>query len=372
MVASLSPGEVDAILAHELAHLRRHDYLVNLGQRVIEALLFYHPAVWWVSERIRAERENCCDDLSAQAVGDGRVVARALVALAERNVGIPALALAADGGALGERVRRLLGAESVGGRIGRGRWLLRGVGMLLLVLAGVWAFSQAMAPKLFVAVARLRLEAPSVAGEPGKSGSYDPYFIQTEFEVIRSQSVLREVAERFGLAKSAEAGSPLTPEQATAWLRERLRVTQYRNTSLVEVQVAAGNALLAADLANGVVDVYLARSRARRSEKGMRERDIMERAAQDRRKEAEEIMAGRLQIEEELARLAPLDRTRKQLGERVDSMRRDYEARRASYESLAERIRELGLALQTTGGAGEVIDAAVPPLRARRWRLVRD
>ena len=372
LVTNLSPGEVGAILAHELAHLRRHDYLVNLAQRVTEALLFYHPAVWWVSERIRTERENCCDDLAALAVGDGRVVARALVALAERNVGIPALALAADGGALGERVRRLLGAESAGGRIGVGRRLLWIAGFVLLMLGGVWAFSQAMAPKLFVAVARLRLEAPSVAGEPGKSGSYDPYFIQTEFEVIRSQTVLREVAERFGLAKSAEAGSPLTPEQATAWLRERLRVTQYHNTSLVEVQVAAGNALLAADLANGVVDVYLARSRARRSEKGIRERDIMERAAQDRRNEAEEVMAGRLQIEEKLAQLAPSDPTRRQLSERVDSMRRDYEARRASYESLAERIRELGLSLQTTGGAGEVIDAAVPPLRARRWRLVRD
>jgi hypothetical protein len=372
LVTNLSPGEVGAILAHELSHLRRHDYLVNLAQRVTEALLFYHPAVWWVSEHIRTERENCCDDLAALAVGDGRVVARALVALAERNVGIPALALAADGGALGERVRRLLGAESAGGRIGVGRRLLWIAGFVLLMLGGVWAFSQAMAPKLFVAVARLRLEAPSVAGEPGKSGSYDPYFIQTEFEVIRSQTVLREVAERFGLAKSAEAGSPLTPEQATAWLRERLRVTQYHNTSLVEVQVAAGNALLAADLANGVVDVYLARSRARRSEKGLRERDIMERAAQDRRNEAEEVMAGRLQIEEKLAQLAPSDPTRRQLSERVDSMRRDYEARRASYESLAERIRELGLSLQTTGGAGEVIDAAVPPLRARRWRLVRD
>lgn len=373
LVTSLTPGEVDAILAHELAHLRRHDYLVNLGQRVIEALLFYHPAVWWVSERICAERENCCDDLAAQAVGDGRVVARALVALAEREVGIPALALAADGGALGERVRRLLGAESVGGRTGIGRRLLQVAGVGLLVLGGAWAISQAMAPKLFVAIARLRLDAPSTAGEPGRSGGYDPYFIQTEFEVIRSMTVLREVAERYGVAKAVVgAGAPLSPEQATAWLRERLRVAQYRNTSLVEVQVAAGNALLAASLANGVVDVYLDRSRARRAEKGMRERDIMERAAQDRRIEAEEVMAGRLQIEEKLAQLAPSDPARKQLGERVDSMRRDYEARRASYEALAERIRELGLALQTSGGAGEVIDEAVPPLRARRWRLVRD
>lgn len=372
MMASLSPGEVDAILAHELAHLRRHDYLVNLGQRVIEALLFYHPAVWWVSERIRAERENCCDDLAAQAVGDGRVVARALVALAERNVGIPALALAADGGALGERVRRLLGAESAGGRTGIGRRLLQAAGVGLLTLGGVWAFSQAMAPKLFVATARLRLDAPSVAVDPGKAGGYDPYFIQTEFEVIRSLAVLRQVTERFGLAKAAEAGSSMTPEQAPAWLRERLRVTQYRNTSLVEVQVAAGNAQLAADLANGVVEAYLDRSRARRSEKGFKERDLMERAAQERQNEAEEIRAGRLQIEEKLAQLAPSDPTRRQLSERVDSLRREYEARRASYEALTERIRELGLNLATMSGAGEIIDAAVPPLRTRRWRLVRD
>jgi hypothetical protein len=372
LVTSLTPGEVDAILAHELAHLRRHDYLVNLGQRVIEALLFYHPAVWWVSERIRAERENCCDDLAAQAVGDGRIVARALVALAERNVGIPALALAADGGALGERVRRLLGAESARGRTGIGRRLLQAAGVGLLVLGGVWAFSQAMAPKVFVATARLRLDAPSVAVDPGKAGGYDPYFIQTEFEVIRSLAVLRQVTKRFDLAKAAEAGSTMTPEQATGWLRERLRVTQYRNTSLVEVQVAAGNALLAADLANGVVEAYLDRSRARRSEKGFRERDLMKRAANERQNEAEEVMAGRLKIEEELAQLAPSDPTRRQLSERVDGLRREYEARRASYEALTERIRELGLNLATMSGAGEIIDAAVPPLRTRRWRLVRD
>ena len=371
-VTSLSPDEVDAILAHELAHLRRHDYLVNLCQRLIEALLFYRPAIWWVSERIRIERENCCDDLAAAAVGDGRVVARALVALAERSVGIPALALAADGGALGERVRRLLGAESVGGKTGIGRRLLQVAGVGLLVLGGVWAISQAMAPKLFVAIARLRLDAPSTAGEPGKSGGYDPYFIQTEFEVIRSQTVLREVADRFGLAKSTEAGSPLTPEQATAWLRERVRITQIRNTSLVEVQVAAGNAELAASLANGVVDVYLARSRARRLDQGAREREIMERAAQQRRSEAEKVMVHRLEIEGRLAQLAPSDPERKLIGERVDSLRRDYEAGRASYEALAERIRGLDLALQTAGGAGVVIDKAVPPPRARRWRPVRD
>ncbi len=62
--------QVQALLAHELAHVLRRDYLVNILQGVAEALLFYHPAVWWVSNQIRAERELCCDDLAVAASGN--------------------------------------------------------------------------------------------------------------------------------------------------------------------------------------------------------------------------------------------------------------------------------------------------------------
>jgi beta-lactamase regulating signal transducer with metallopeptidase domain len=62
-VVGLAPSQLEAILAHELAHIRRHDYLVNLFQAWVESLMFYHPAVWWISRCIREERENCCDDL---------------------------------------------------------------------------------------------------------------------------------------------------------------------------------------------------------------------------------------------------------------------------------------------------------------------
>ena len=103
----LTPRQVEAILAHELAHVRRHDYLVNLIQTAIEVLMFYHPAVWWMSSRIRAERENCCDDIAAEICGDRRVYAQALTALeARRNRA--SLALAATDGSLLYRVRRLL------------------------------------------------------------------------------------------------------------------------------------------------------------------------------------------------------------------------------------------------------------------------
>src|SRR5258708_16026583 len=81
-VTGLSPTQLELILAHELAHIRRRDYLVNLLQTAVESLLFYHPAVWWVSRRMRIEREHCCDDLAVAAGGNAARYARALAALA--------------------------------------------------------------------------------------------------------------------------------------------------------------------------------------------------------------------------------------------------------------------------------------------------
>ena len=68
-LAGLSPAQLEAVIAHELAHVRRHD-LVNLLQTVVETLLFYHPAVWWLSHRIRIERENCCMTIAVELCGD--------------------------------------------------------------------------------------------------------------------------------------------------------------------------------------------------------------------------------------------------------------------------------------------------------------
>jgi beta-lactamase regulating signal transducer with metallopeptidase domain len=66
ILAGLSTTQLEAIVAHELAHVRRHDFLVNLLQTVAQTLLFYHPVVWWLSRRIRIEREHCCDDMAVR------------------------------------------------------------------------------------------------------------------------------------------------------------------------------------------------------------------------------------------------------------------------------------------------------------------
>ena len=114
-LTGLTPLQLDALLAHELAHVRRYDYLVNLVQSVIETLLFYHPAVWWVSQQVREEREHCCDDLAVAVCGDAHLYATALVGMERLRGTPPAFALAATGrgGALMGRIRRLVAPVQV-------------------------------------------------------------------------------------------------------------------------------------------------------------------------------------------------------------------------------------------------------------------
>lgn len=107
-LTGLAPDQLEALLAHELAHIRRCDYLLNLIQTAIETLLFYHPAVWWISARIRAERENCCDDIALSVCGDRLVYASALVALEETRGPSIEMALAVGGAPLKTRIRRIL------------------------------------------------------------------------------------------------------------------------------------------------------------------------------------------------------------------------------------------------------------------------
>jgi tetratricopeptide (TPR) repeat protein len=107
-LTGLAPEHIEAILAHELAHIRRLDYLANILQSAIETVLFYHPAVWWVSKQIRIERENCCDDLAVETCGSRETYVRALVVMEELRGDRPRLAAALDGGSLLARVRRLL------------------------------------------------------------------------------------------------------------------------------------------------------------------------------------------------------------------------------------------------------------------------
>jgi TonB family protein len=108
-LTGLSTEQIEAIFCHELAHVRRHDYLVSVFQSIAEALLFYHPAVWWISKQVRRERECCCDAIAVANGGDVLAYAKALSFLEERRAAFPEFVLGANGGVLTMRIKRLLG-----------------------------------------------------------------------------------------------------------------------------------------------------------------------------------------------------------------------------------------------------------------------
>ncbi len=110
-IANLEPDQLEAVLAHELAHVRRWDFLANLLQTSIECLLFFHPAVWWVSRRARDLREICCDEVAARSCADPLIYAEALLKLEEQRAVVlqHAMALRARKGTLLLRISQILG-----------------------------------------------------------------------------------------------------------------------------------------------------------------------------------------------------------------------------------------------------------------------
>jgi len=140
MLTGLTPAQLDMLILHELAHIRRHDYLVNFIQTLVEILLFFHPAVQWVSNQMRNEREYCSDDIAVQNCGTPLAYARTLADTAalcrkEHNHTIPHMAMAASGGDLKERVIRLVNHQhhcSTGNEVSK--WLASAVIVLTIIL----------------------------------------------------------------------------------------------------------------------------------------------------------------------------------------------------------------------------------------------
>jgi hypothetical protein len=136
VLSGLTPQQVEAVIAHELAHIRRHDYFVNFVQAAVETLFFYHPAVWWVSRVVRTEREHCCDDLAVVACGDAILYARALTAIEALRQEPVGFALAVTGSPLMARIRRILGAKPPRAVFSSG-WIVALLTALMVSGAGV-------------------------------------------------------------------------------------------------------------------------------------------------------------------------------------------------------------------------------------------
>jgi predicted nucleic acid-binding Zn-ribbon protein len=135
-------SQVEAILAHELAHIRRNDYLVNMLQSFIEVIYFFHPALWWVSEKVRTEREHCCDDIALTVCDDKMSLARALVKVAEwQSAPHLAMAFASKKPLLLQRISRVLGVTQKSDRL-RANWPVIMILFTLLIGFSMYAVGQ--------------------------------------------------------------------------------------------------------------------------------------------------------------------------------------------------------------------------------------
>jgi beta-lactamase regulating signal transducer with metallopeptidase domain/uncharacterized protein involved in exopolysaccharide biosynthesis len=266
-LSGLSPQQLEAILAHELAHVRRLDYLVNVFQCVLETLMFYHPVVWWISRQVRDERENCCDDLVIEVCGDRLIYARALTTLETIRAESTPLAFAATDGSLINRIRRLLGAGGDSQPITRsqiGGLALVGVGVLVMA-AGVILF---LSPPRYVAVTRIKVERELNDRQPifvdtsvsSRSSPYDPYFTQTEFEVLQSELILNRTISALRLnetwGKKFGTGRPLGLGETVELLRQHMELRPIHNTSLIEIRVYGESPEEAASIANSIAESY--------------------------------------------------------------------------------------------------------------------
>jgi beta-lactamase regulating signal transducer with metallopeptidase domain len=217
-LANLTPGQIEALLAHEVAHIRRHDYAVNLLQTLTESLLFFHPAVWWVSSRIRQEREHSCDDVVVKLCGEPVSYAEALAELASWRTRGAALAVGAADGPLLQRIRRLLRVPAHDEPRALSGFVLSSVGML-------------------VAGALVLLLGPSLAGSEARtskiqSGSSDWRVRQSDHFEIHYPQELDLHAER--VAQEAERGHERVSLDLRHNLAFRVPVVLYHTTSEVE------------------------------------------------------------------------------------------------------------------------------------------
>ena len=192
-LTGMTPQQIEMVLAHELAHIRRHDFLVNLLQAVVETLMFYHPAVWWMSRRVRIERENCCDDLAVAVCGNPIQYARALTRLEELRAEALPVVVAANGGSLLDRIRRIATGRAEG-----------------TASSSRWAAAVAMLAVLVIVVAVPSLPAFAEREEVKKAEAPKPAI--TSVDVVEAAPVAADPDDHLEVEAPEAPETPETPD----------------------------------------------------------------------------------------------------------------------------------------------------------------
>ncbi|HHH76732.1 MAG TPA: hypothetical protein ENL03_06885, partial [Phycisphaerae bacterium] len=223
IATSLSPEQIEAILAHELAHVLRHDYLVNLVQRIIESVLFFHPAVWLISRQIRIEREHCCDDLAATGPATTRRYAESLVTLAGMAMKIkkerimkssPNVNAVNKPSRLRGRILRLLGVETRAHTRLRRSWPV--AAMLIAMILGA-------------AITVHSLQAESPTSKPAKADQEK--IAKLVGQLDDDSAKVRATAQK----KLIEIGGPAIVELEKFYYESKDPDTQARTRNLIDI-----------------------------------------------------------------------------------------------------------------------------------------
>ncbi len=256
LMTAMPPEEIEAILVHELAHISRRDYLANLLQNLLEIVFFFNPAVLWISSLIKAERENCCDDIVvAQTSNKGNYI-RALVSCQEYQLQAPAYAMALAGkkGSLTGRVKRILSNNNQSLNI-----MEKSILAVCLVAAGLLTAAFTNADKINKLVTSTKKAVTEVAYATQKQQQILPVPAPTRNVAINKQpEAIKDTTtkSKFKIYPPAEIGNHTTMEVSNAgyitYLNKEedgvLYQLNFKDQKLQSVQVD-GKTLSAAEMA---------------------------------------------------------------------------------------------------------------------------
>ena len=219
MISGLSSAQLDMLILHELAHIRRHDYLVNFLQTLVEILLFFHPCVLWIAKKMRIEREYCSDDIAVALCGDHIAYAHTLADTAEicakhRHNTIPVMAMAASGGDLKQRVVRLVNHHCAASKNDAAKWLAP-----FTILLAVFLFGSVLAlPGQLQELTQGNL--PFYPGKnnnffDAKSSDYSPENNNTSIaqELLAIQAPLPQIIPPVEVASKAQSDNSIASQQ---------------------------------------------------------------------------------------------------------------------------------------------------------------
>lgn len=199
MASGLTIKQLEAILAHELAHIKRYDYLVNIFQNFVEIVFFFHPATWFISGKVRDERENCCDDFAVEICGDNLVLAKALTQVASyQHQPRLAMAFGAKRQTFMDRIKRIIGINDTK-PMSYGNWAAV-LGMILVVALGI-----TYAQKEIKKDSPTAKDEKSAIAKPSNIDEIAPIAAEDNVEMPADTSKLDEVeAEMEALGKEME------------------------------------------------------------------------------------------------------------------------------------------------------------------------